>query len=198
MLRQFARAAAWLLLIGLAALAWMEQEIRPALAGLAIAGLAETALALRARRGRPPAGEDRSRLDAVQVSCTEADGALTVALRGAAPAGRGSAPCVLLSRALRPAAPQDALHRDGPRLQLSDRRGSVHGGIQEACLSPQLLCLTPDARGAEALGTSEIRVLLPAGLDQRPLERTLGRILRGVPFTSERSMPADMAGRAES
>jgi hypothetical protein len=48
-----------------------------------------------------------------------------------------------------------------------------------------------DARAAEVLGTNQVCVAFEAASEQRRLERALGRILRGVPFTSERSMPEE-------
>ena len=105
---------------------------------------------------------------------------------------------VLLSRTLRPGRQAVALDEDRPYLELSDQRWSVRGGIQDAYLSPQLLRLTLDARGAEALGASQVCVTLQEGNDQRRLERALGRILRGVSFTSERSMPEDTADAPSS
>jgi hypothetical protein len=190
MMRPLVRGAAMLLLLGLAGASLALEEIRFVLAGAAITCLVEIALALRARRGRPQAPWDRSRISAAQVSCTEQDGALTVALVGE-DQGPGGAPYVLLSRMLRPERQAAAANDDRPYLELSDQRWSVYGGIQDAYLSPQLLRLTLDARGAEVLGASQVCVTLQAGNDQRRLERALGRILRGVSFTSERSLPED-------
>jgi len=190
MMRQLVRGAAMLLLLGLAGVSFALEEIRFVLAGAAISCLVEVGLALRARRGRQQAPWDRSRVSAAQVSCTEQDGALTVALIGE-DQGRGGAPYVLLSRRLRPERQVMAPNDDRPYLELSGQRWSVYGGIQDAYLSPQLLRLTLDARGAEVLGASQVCVTLKAGNDQRRLERALGRILRGVSFTSERSMPED-------
>lgn len=188
MMRHLVRAASVLLLLALAGLSLAQQELRFALAGLAIAGLVEIGLALRARRGAPRAPRDRSRLAAVQVSCREHDGTLTVALVGER--RRGAAPHVLLSR--RFAATGDAqAPSDRPSLELSGPRWSVHGGIREAFLSPGLLRLALDARAAEALGVNQVSVALEPHIEQRALERALRRILRGVPFTSERSAPED-------
>jgi len=194
--RYVVRAAALLLLLALAALGLWLEEIRFILAGLAIACLAELALALRARRHRPQAPGDRSRISAAQVSCTERDGALTVTLTGEHQ-GRAGAPYLLLSRPLRTAQAASAME-DRPYLELSDRSCSIHGSIQDAYLSPQVLRLTLDPRGAEVLGASQLCVTLQQGNDQRRLERALSRILRGVPFTSERSMPEDEAEMASS
>jgi len=192
MKRLIVRGAATLLLLGLAGVSLALQEMRFVLAGVAISCLVEIGLALRARRSRLQARADRSRVSAAQVSCTEQDGALTVALIGE-DAGRGSAPYVLLSRTLRCERQAAAPNEDRPYLELSGQKWSVYGGIQEAYLSPQLLRLTLDARGAEVLGASQVCVTLQAGNDQRRLERALGKILRGVSFTSERSMPEDSA-----
>ncbi|HSV79223.1 MAG TPA: hypothetical protein VLK85_08450 [Ramlibacter sp.] len=189
-MRNLVRGAAMLLLLGLAGASLALEEIRFVLAGVSISCLVEIGLALRARRSRAQAPRDRSRVSAAQVSCTEKDGALTVALIGE-DQGPGGAPYVLLSRTLRPERQAMAPNDDRPYLELSDPRWSVYGGIQDAYLSPQLLRLTLDARGAEVLGASQVCVTLQAGNDQRRLERTLGRILRGVSFTSERSMPED-------
>lgn len=190
------RGAAVLLLLALAGLSLELNEIRFALAGVAIACLVEIALALRARRERPQAAVDRSRIAAAQVSCTEQDGALTVTLTGE-PQGRAGAPYLLLSRPLRRAQAAPATE-DRPYLELSDRTCSVYGSIQDAYLSPQILRLTLDPHGAEVLGTSQLCVTLQQGNDQRRLERALSKILRGVPFTSERSMPEDEAEMASS
>jgi hypothetical protein len=190
MMRQLVRGAAVLLLLGLAGVSLALEQVRFALAGVAISCLVEIALALRARRSRPQARRDRSRVTAAQVSCTEQDGALTVALIGE-DEGRGGPPYVLLSRTLRPEPQATAPKDERPYLELSHQRWSVYGGIQDAYLSPQLLRLTLDARGAEVLGASQVCVTLKAGTDQRRLERALSRILRGVSFTSDRSMPED-------
>jgi hypothetical protein len=190
MMRLLVRGAALLLLVGLGGVTFALGELRFALAGVAICCLVEIGLALRARRSRPDAAVDRSRLSATQVACTEHDGALTVRLTGEEQAG-GRAAYVLLSRTLRlsqqPVRPND----DGPYLELCDRRWSVHGAIEDAYLTPGFLRLTLDARGAEALGAGQVCVALPTGNDQRSLERALGKILRGVPFTSDRSMPEE-------
>lgn len=186
-MRMLVRGGALLLVLALAAGYFFLHEIRFVPAAAAIACLVELALWLRARAGKPAAAVDRSRLSAAAVSCTEQDGALTVTLTGANE-GRASAPYVLLSRAPRSqqAAPVEG---DAPYLEISDRRWSVHGGIQDAYLSPQLLRLTLDARGAQVVGADAVCVTLRDGIDQRRLERALSRILRGVPFTSERSVP---------
>ena len=183
-MRHLVRGAALLLAAALAVLALALKEARFALAAAAIFGLVETALALRSRRNRPRAPCDRSRFTATQVSCTEKAGALSVALIGDE-APRRAAPYLLLSRT--PA------NEDHPYLELSDPKYSVHGGIRDAYLLPQQLRLTLDARGAEVLGAGQVCVTLQAGHDQRRLERALGRILRGVAFVSERSMPEDLA-----
>lgn len=190
MMRQFVRGAAVLLLLALAGVSLVQEEIRFVVAGAAIGVLIELGLALRARRGEAASDGDRARVAAVQVTCTEQDGALSVTLAGENP-GRGSAPYVRLSRMLRPTSQDAALNHDRPYLELSDSRWSVFDGIEEAYLSPRLLRLTLHARGAEVLGTSEVCVTLAADSEQRRLERTLGRILRGVSFTSERSLPED-------
>jgi hypothetical protein len=185
MMRHLVRGASVLLLLALAGLSLAQQELRFVLAGAAIACLVEIGLALRARRDGPRGPGDRSRLAAVQVSCMEQDGALSVALVGEH--RRGTAPYVLLSRQLAATA---------PRLELSDPRRSVDGGLQEVILSPGLLLVALDARAAETLGAREVRVTLERDIEQRPLERSLRKILRGVPFTSERSMPEDAPDRA--
>jgi hypothetical protein len=168
------------------------EETRFALAGVAIFCLVEIGLALRTRRSRPQAPPDRSRFTAAQVSCAQQDGAVSVALVGE-DQPRGAAPYLLLSRKLPPHGQAAAVTEDRPYLELSDRRCSVYGGIQDAHLLPQLLRLTLDAHGAEVLGASQVCVTLQAGYDQRLLERSLSRILRGVAFISERSMPEDVA-----
>jgi hypothetical protein len=81
--------------------------------------------------------------------------------------------------------------REVPYLELGDPKWSVHGGIREACLTPRLLHLALDPRAAEVLGTREVNVTLQADNDQRRLERALARVLRGVAFTSERSLPEE-------
>lgn len=192
MMRHLVRAAALLLLAGLAGAALALEETRFALAAVAIFGLTETGLALRARRNRAQAPRDRSRFTAAQVSCSQDDGALSVALIGE-DQPLGAAPYLLLSRKLPPQGQAVAVDEDRPYLELSDRKRSVYGGIQDAHLLPRLLRLTLDARGAEVLGASQVCVTLQAGYDQRLLERALGRILRGVAFVSERSMPEDLA-----
>jgi hypothetical protein len=183
MMRHLVRSAAFLQLLSFAGLSMAQEEPRFAVAGAAISCLVEIGLALRARRNGARASSDRSRLSAVQVACQEQDGALMVALLGAR--ARGAAPYVLLSRQLAGSVP------GLPYLELSDRRWSVHGGIQEAVLSPGLLRLDLDPRGAEVLGARQVCVTLEPGIEQRPLERSLRKILRGVSFTSERSMPDD-------
>ena len=77
---------------------------------------------------------------------------------------------------------------DGPYLELSEKKHSVHGGIEDAFLSPHHMRLTLNARGAEALGAGDVHVTLATPGEQRRLERALGRVLRGVPFTSDRSL----------
>lgn len=177
-----------LLLVALAGLAFVLEEVRFVLAGLAIQALVEIGLALRARRGRAAAAAgDRTRVCAARISCVEKEGALVVTLTGGEQ-GRRAAPYVLLSRALRPGAPDVGPRTDAPYLELSDPKWSVHGGIQEAYLSPQLLQLTLDERGAAVLRASEIRVTLDTPGEQRRLERALSRVLRGVPFTSDRTI----------
>jgi hypothetical protein len=190
MIRHLVRGATLLLLLALAGAYLALQEIRFVVAAAAIGCLVEIGLALRARRDRPAAAADFSRFEAARVSCTEQDHALGVALLGEGQAGR-AAPYLLLSRTLHPRPEAAARGDDGPYLELSVPARSVRGGIRDAYLSPRLLRVTLDARGAQALGTGEACVTLPAGVDQRRLERTLGRILRGVAFVSERSMPEE-------
>jgi hypothetical protein len=192
MMRPLVRGAAMLLLLGLAGVSLALEEIRFVLAGVSISCLVEIGLALRARRSTTQALGDRSRVSAVQVSCTEQDGVLTVAMIGE-DQGRGGSSHVLLSRTLRPEPQAVASDGDRPYLELSDPRWSVRGGIQDAYLSPQLLRLTLDARGAELLGARHVCVTLQEGTDQRRLERALGKVLRGISFTSERTMPQDTA-----
>lgn len=194
-MRMLVRGVALLLFLALAGFWFTFQETRFALAAIAIVCLVELALALRMRaRGQPTPG-DPSRLLAAEVSCTEQDGAVMVRLTGESE-GRASAPYVLLSRALRPQ--EGSTAGDGPYLELSDRRRSVHGGIQDAYLSPQLLRLELDPRATEVLGADRVCVTLRHATEQRRLERALSRILRGVPFTSERSMPEAVADVASS
>jgi hypothetical protein len=190
MMRHLLRGSTMLLLLGLAGLSWALGEMRFAVAGALICGLVEIGLALRARREKQQAPRDRSRLCAAQVSCTEQDGALSVALVGESE-GRGGAPYVLLSRKLRTERHAGELNDDRPSIELSNPKWSIQGGIQDAYLTPRLLRLTLDARGAELLGIDQLCVTFEARNDQRQLERALSRILRGVPFTSERSMPED-------
>lgn len=177
-MRHLVRSASVLLLLAFAALSLAQEELRFVLAGVAVSCLVEIALALRARRDGPRAPGDR--LAAVQVSCMEQDGALGVMLAGER--RRGAAPYLLLSRQL--AAPR-------PRLELSDPRWSVEGGLEEVVLSPGLLRVALDARAAEVLGARELCVTLEGDIEQRPLERSLRKILRGVSFTSERSAPQE-------
>lgn len=191
MTRHLVRGAALLLLAALGGASMALHEIRFALAAGAIFCLVETGLALRRRRSRLPAPADRSRFTATRVACSQDDGALRVALIGQEPQ-RGATPYLLLSRKLPPQGRAVQVDEDRPSLELSDRKWSVHGGIQDAYLVPRMLRLTLDARGAEAVGASQICVTLQAGHDQRQLERALGRILRGVAFVSERSMPEDL------
>ena len=190
MMRLLVRGAALLLLFGLAGVTFALGELRFALAGVAICCLVEIGLALRARRSRPHAAVDLSRLSAAAVSCTEQVGELSVRLVGEEQRG-GVAPHVLLSRTLRPAQQSVPLNDDGPYLELCDRKWSAHGAIEDAYLTPRFLRLTLDARGAQAIGAGQVCIALPAGYDQRSLERALGRILRGVPFTSDRSLPEE-------
>lgn len=185
MMRHLVRGASVLQLLAQAGLALAQQQLRFVLAGAAIAGLVEIGLALRARRDGPARPGDRCRLAAVQVSCMEQDGALSIALVGER--RRGAAPYVLLSR---------SLADPGPRLELGDPRWSVDGGIEEVVLSPGLLVVALDGRAAGVLGAGEVRVTLERDIEQRPLERSLRKILRGVPFTSERSMPQEAADPA--
>lgn len=186
------RAAGVLLLLGLSGWAYVSGELQFAAAGLAVAVLTEILIALRARRDQSALVPDRSRLSAVQVSCTEEDGVLKVALLGKAQGRRSEAPYVLLSRPLL-GAPGAELRDERPCLELGAPKWSVQGGIREACLTPQELRLELRAGAAETLGVEEVRVALPAGQDRRQLERALRRVLRGVAFTSERSAPEQEA-----
>lgn len=186
-MRILVRASGVLLAAGLAGLYVQLQEIRFALAAAAILCLAELALALRARAGNRPVRGDPSRMTADRVAYTEEDGVLAVTLSGTGER-RETTPYVVLSRRLRPPANTTAEGR-GPCLELSPVRGPLAGSIEDAYLSPQLLRLALDARATEALGSQTLCVTLPAGTDQRLLERALSRILRGVPFTSDRSVP---------
>lgn len=186
------RAAGVLLLLGLSGWAYVSGELQFAAASLAVAILMEILIALRARRDQPAPVQDRSRLSAVQVTCTEEDGVLKVALLGKEHARRSKAPYVLLSRPLL-GAPGAELRDERPCLELGAPKWSVHGGIREACLTPQELRLELRAGAAEALGVEEVRVMLPMGQDQRQLERPLRRVLRGVAFTIERSLPQQEA-----
>lgn len=184
------RAAGASLLLGLSGWSYVSGELQFAAAGVAVAALTELALALRARRETSASLGNRSRVSAVQVSCTEEGGLLKVTLLGKAQGRRSNAPYVLLSRPLlgAPGASGAELSDERPCLELGGPKWSVHGGIREACLTPQELRLELRAGAAEALGVEEVRVMLPAGQDQRQLERVLRRVLRGVAFTSERSM----------
>jgi hypothetical protein len=183
------RGAALLLLVGFAGLSLALEETRFVLAAVAICCLVQIAIALRARRKRVAVPRGRSRFTAAQVSCSEKDGALSVAL--IEDDARGAASYLLLSRKLRPQG-QVASDEDHPYLELSDRKCSVYGGIQDAYLLPQSLCLTLDARAAGVLGATQVCVTLGTAYDQRRLERALSRILRGVAFVSERSMPDEV------
>lgn len=187
-MRLLVRGTALLQFLALAGLWFLSHDTRFLLAGVAIVCLVEVGLLLRARAGRPAASGERSRISAAHVSYGEQDGAVTVTFTGEND-GRASAPYVLLSRVLRSGqAGADAA--DGPYLELSDRQWSVYGGIQEAYLSPQRLCLTLNRRGSEVLGAETVSVALRYPRHQRQLERALSRIVRGVPFTSERSAAA--------
>jgi hypothetical protein len=188
------RAATVLLLLALAGVSFVTRELRFAVAGVAVAVLAETAIALRIRRNRSSLRQDRTRVSAVQVSCTEEGGLLKVELVGKAQ-GRARPPYVLLSRPLL-GAPGADLRDERPCLELGEPKWAVHGGIREACLTPHELRLELRPSAAEALGTGEVRVTLPAGQDQRATERALRRVLRGVAFTSERSVPEEATREA--
>jgi hypothetical protein len=194
-LRYLVRGTGVLLLASLSGLSFVRGEPQFAAAGVAVAALVELGLALRARRNQPAPAPDRSRVSAERVTCTEQDGAWTIALVGNAQ-GASAPTYVLLSRTQRPGAPGAAPSREGPYLELGDPKRSVHGGIREACLTPRLLHLALDTHAAEVLGTGEVNVTLHAGNDQRRLERALARILRGVAFTSERSLPEEEAQEA--
>lgn len=188
MMSHLIRALAALLLLGLGAMFLVLEEVRFLFAAAAIGCLVEIALALRARRGRARRAVDRARFAAARISCSEQGDCVSVTLAAAQPR-RGAAPYVLLSRA-RPTG-HDAVpsQDDGPDLELSGAKDSIHGGIRDAYLSPRLLRVTLDSRGAELLGIQEICVTLPPGYDQRGVERTLRRVLRGVAFVSDRSLP---------
>jgi hypothetical protein len=183
-------ALAALLLLALAAASFASGELRYAAAGVAIFALAEIALALRARRERTAAVRDRSRVSAIRVSCSEAEGILTVALAGKAQ-GRSGAPYVLLSRTLPRGPTGSDLQDERPYLEVGAPKWSMHGAIREASLMPRLLRLALHPDAADALGAGEVCVTLPAAQDPRALERALRRILRGVAFTSERSVPEE-------
>ena len=188
-MRRLVRGATLLLLLALAAIGHALEEPRFFLAAAAIGALVELGLALRARRSRSSAPDERARFTASQFSCSQQENTVSVSLR-AEDAPRGTAPYLLLSRTLPKGATPGA---DRPYLELSGRKWSVHGGIQDAHLSPRLLQVTLDARGAEALGAPEIQVALAEGFDQRQLERGLRSVLRGVAFISERSLPEEAA-----
>lgn len=196
MMRVLVRALAVLLLFALAGLSFQLREIRFAAAGAAVLVLVEIALALRVRRAGQRAVRDPSRFRAASISCDEKDGVLRVTLAGEAQ-GRTPAPYVLLSRTLQPGPQPVEPHRDGPGLELSDPGLCVHGGIQDAYLSPRELRLTLNAHGAATLRASDVRIALPAPGEQRRLERALSRILRGVRFTSDRSLD-EMEPQAEA
>lgn len=187
MMRHVVRGAAALLLIALAMVTVNLEEIRFVLAGVAIMCLVELGLALRARRQGAQMASDRCRISAAQVTCTEEDGSIAVRMT-ADSRGSGSPSYVLLAR---------SLGRDaqciGPHLELSDKTCAVQGEIREAYLSPTSLRLALAPRANALLGAAQVSVTLPAGTDQRRLERALGKILRGVPFTSDRSLPEDCA-----
>ena len=185
-MRAAVRATGLLLLLALAGLSFWQREIRFGLAGVAIQLLLEIGLALRARRNGLQLVRDRSRVSAARISCVEQAGALTLTLSGDEE-GRGPTPYVLLSRPLQPGT-QNVEPRCEPYLELSDGKWSVTGGIQDAYLSPHLLRLTLNARGTEALRANDICVTLETPSEQRRLERALGKVLRGVPFTSDRSL----------
>ena len=188
--RHVVRGTGVLLLAGLSALSFVQREPQFAAAGVGVAALVELGLALRSRRNRLAQVWDRARVSAERVAFTEQDGALAVSLVGNAE-GASAPPYVLLARAMRSGVNGGAASRDGPYLELGDPKWSVHGGIREACLTPRLLRLSLAPEAAEVLGAGEVTVTLNAGNDQRRLERALARILRGVAFTSERSMPEE-------
>lgn len=181
------RGATALLCVALAVFYAALDDIRFALAAAAIVGLAEIALALRARPRTRPGHGHASEIAAARVSYTEQDGVQAVTLSGA---DKGH--YVVLSRTLR-AAGKPTAHDGGPCLELSPPRGPIDATILDAYLSPRILRLVLDARGAQVLGSEKVCVALPPGTDQRLLERALSRILHGVPFTSNRSMPEDEA-----
>lgn len=181
------RAFTVLLCAALAGLYLALGETRFALAAAAIACLVEIALALRARAGGRGGRSDPSRMAATGVSYADHDGVLAVTLSGS-----DGAPSLVLSRNVRPP-PDTHAPACGPRLDLSRPKGAIQAGIRDAYLSPQLLRLAVDTQSAQALGAETVCITLPAGTDQRLLERALGRILRGVPFTSDRSVPEEEA-----
>ena len=185
MMGHVVRGAALLLLIALAIVTVNLEEVRFVLAGGAILCLVELGLALRARRQGAKIASDRCRISAAQVACTEEDGSIAVRMTGDSRGG-GRPPYVLLSRSLG----GDA-QCIGPYLELSGKRCAFQGEIREAYLSPGSLRLALAPRANALLGATQVAVTLPAGTDQRRLERALGKILRGVPFTSDRSLPED-------
>lgn len=187
MMRHLVRGAAALLLIALAIVTVNLEEIRFVLAGGAVLCLVELGLALRTRRQGAQIASDRCRISAAQVACTEDDGRIAVRMTGDFRAN-GRPSYVLLSRSL-----GDGGQCIAPYLELSDQRCAFQGEIQEAYLSPGSLRLALAPRANALLGAPQVSVTLPAGTDQRRLERALGKILRGVPFTSDRSLPEDCA-----
>ncbi|NNU44758.1 hypothetical protein [Ramlibacter montanisoli] len=189
------RALAALLLLALAGASFASGELRYAAAGVAIFALVEIALALRARRERTAAVRDRSRVSAIRVACSETEGILTIALAGKAQ-GHTGAPYVLLTRTLPRGPAGSDLQDERPYLELGAPKWSMHGAIREASLTPRLLRLALHPEAAGSLGAGEVRVALPAAQDPRALERALRKVLRGVAFTSERSMPEEEAPEA--
>lgn len=179
------RGAATLLLVALAMVTVHLEQIRFVLAGAAILCLVELGLALRERRQGAPVASERCRISAAQVAYPEEDGSIAVRMTGHSQ-GNGRPAYVLLSRSLGGDASSI-----GPRLELSDKRCAFQGEIQEAELWPGSLRLALAPRASTMLGATQVSVTLAVGTDQRRLERALGKILRGVPFTSERSLPAD-------
>ena len=184
MMPHVVRGAAALLLVCLAAVTVNLEEVRFVLAGVAVLCLVELGLALRARRQGAQIPRDRCRFSAAQVACTEEHGIASVRITGDSAAGRPR--YVLLSRSLGGDRPGS-----GPCLELSDPGCAFQGEIQEAYLTPGSLHLALAPRASTLLGAAQVKVTLPAGTDQRRLERALGKILRGVPFTSDRSPPED-------
>lgn len=191
-MRRLVRVATALLCAALAGFSVMLEDRGFAFAAAAVLGLEEMALALRARRASRAGRVRPSSFDAARISYSEQDGVVALTLSGAEEK-RSVPACVVLSRNVRSRADTTA-QAGGPRLELSPPRRAMDSVIEGAWLSPGLLRLALDARAAASLGAETICVRLPQGADQRGLERALGRILRGIPFTSERSVPEEEGG----